>query len=568
MPPKEKALEKALEEAKKVLNSKKQKMGILKGQIIDINKKILDINKRIPIRDDQKEVITKFVNEAKEALQKIKHDEISDEIWDLIKNQYILCVQYQILKYVTCGLSSETDCTLINDCVEKINNLIQPLITVGTLKKELTLSHTQIINLKEDLGGAVRVFVRVRGDDTKTQKGVNLVPPDVYKFNGKEYGKFHGVFDQSYDNDMVFNALKSTLDQVKSGYHIVLFGYGYSGSGKTYTLLNPNNGILFKMLKEVTGQHAIVKIQELCFKSIDVTKQTKRKIRDKETFIKTPSLEGQIEKHNNLTIEYLKKIITERDNIKVTMNNPQSSRSHLFITVQIGEGYLTICDMGGRESPEDIFTKTKITPKGYILSGNNYYNIKGGQPAGIPQDNLKKEATITDLTGHTDLITVLQQKQSLNPKKDCNPNFKDKQSFKTDVNDTIKYIIDTINEGYYINETINHLIFYLLNMNHKTGKLQKVFAEDTLPTTYIYNIKGVFVQPMTEYPTIDLDNPNAKIAATDYKIHMIPLLEDLRKMNPTKPTKFVMLACIRQEEEHAEFTRKTLEFAQTISSSR
>ena len=34
--------------------------------------------------------------------------------------------------------------------------------------------------------------------------------------------------------------LKDTCKQIKEGYNVSIFGYGYSGSGKTYTLLEGN----------------------------------------------------------------------------------------------------------------------------------------------------------------------------------------------------------------------------------------------------------------------------------------------------------------------------------------
>mmetsp|Transcript_98325 Transcript_98325/g.175072 ORF Transcript_98325/g.175072 Transcript_98325/m.175072 type:complete len:1328 (+) Transcript_98325:88-4071(+) len=152
------------------------------------------------------------------------------------------------------------------------------------------------LNWVEDLNGAVRVYVKVTNRENKSagygisnavqacaSKSSDYVPDRKVRLlscdkepptstnlcstltgpdgdesvpNSQAYGPFYGIFSspdapqQNLDitanpkNEDLYNSdlnwapgLKTVLRQVKSGYTVVLFGYGYSGSGKTYTLL-------------------------------------------------------------------------------------------------------------------------------------------------------------------------------------------------------------------------------------------------------------------------------------------------------------------------------------------
>ena len=110
----------------------------------------------------------------------------------------------------------------------------------------------------------------------------------------------------------------------------------------------------------------------------------------------------------------------EKDHIMPTANNKESSRGHLFIDLKIKTGdiesYLTICDMGGRENPNDLLLKTKIynirygnkndkrysptITKPYIISKDEaeMYTFDGGSKTTnkkMPIIQIKQDSTLT-----------------------------------------------------------------------------------------------------------------------------------------------------------------------------
>jgi hypothetical protein len=89
--------------------------------------------------------------------------------------------------------------------------------------------------LQEALGDKIRTFVALRGGGAQD---INLdIPGSKVSWGGKNI-KFSGVFDATKSNVDKYWEVKELLDNVHENEStVVIFGYGYSGSGKTYTLL-------------------------------------------------------------------------------------------------------------------------------------------------------------------------------------------------------------------------------------------------------------------------------------------------------------------------------------------
>jgi hypothetical protein len=113
---------------------------------------------------------------------------------------------------------------------------------------DISKSYIRLVNLFEDLTGAVRVYVKVKGISDNIDDNI------VYRFDkssrllNDKYRVF-GYFDSSYTNEgmflgnkigglcneryvcksevyMKFDGLNSVMSQLSSGYNVVLFGYG------------------------------------------------------------------------------------------------------------------------------------------------------------------------------------------------------------------------------------------------------------------------------------------------------------------------------------------------------
>ena len=445
-----------------------------------------------------------------------------------------------------------------------------------------------LMNLHEDMAGAVRVYVKIKpnsnNENVITIKDKKLqVTCDS---NTSEFGEFYGVFDQEFSNKDMYTGMKGSGDitdikidtdlipetetnspglyhsfkQLEQGYSVVIFGYGLSGSGKTYSLLgektdnsnvpglihyglanlkdvkhiklkylfeqyihnfkstlNNLNGNIINLINEIPG---------LRKDSIDESREFGDYLRndDKGQYIQTTDIKNEdISTLNNILTEYR----TQRSRVKKTPNNPVSSRSHLFMVFEItfasgNTGYLTLVDTAGRESPNDIYKMfIDLEGKGDLEQKNLFTTILGptGGP-GLVAQNLKTEY------------------QGIYKPED---------------------IYNILREGIYINETINHLIYFF---NQKNFKETPIRMQGSLNK---YKNDNYYVDPRTEEHGVQSIKGNNCL--------MIPTLQFLDNLtNKTqdsddfKPTKFITLVCVRGESRYCPQLLKSLDFADKIKS--
>lgn len=349
---------------------------------------------------------------------------------------------------------------------------------------------TTVQSLADDMTGAVRVYVRVKfPSPSGVAKSIwnadpvkrTIMPTDDQYPDSSDrppkFGPFSGVFDHERlcrsrsgdasnatrtkivtnrdvyhgwdDGSHRIEGARQAFAALNDGYHVVAFGYGFSGSGKTYTLFGDSDravpGIITQALtglrdvksisldliaEECVGQvnGQVVKGHVKCLYASDALRQRASKIDgapetltqgvpDKQkmhTFwpwswdgngdgngdgsISKPRIADESVRSANPHLEYVPAFklrsnddeegsspytrdMTERTTsretqkwlddimytitkyrteeamtIRATPNNPQSSRSHLYLTFRIellgDEGrtsYLTAVDMAGRE---------------------------------------------------------------------------------------------------------------------------------------------------------------------------------------------------------------------------
>ena len=242
-------------------------------------------------------------------------------------------------------------------------------------------------------------------------------------------GGFYKIIDNGLEQ--LFTDIQS---QIKPNTHITIFGYGFSGSGKTFIFENlmgvkNKKSLIGEKIKEIKI-HQIIELYGMIglpsmyqnggftFKKEDnVIKQLTYNYNREEKKYNNNDIFGQnvteyahdntkenkfngclkmkiqydIPKDN--TVEFstiydaVQDIRRKELRIKATPNNPESSRGHLFMTFEVtfdnGKGYITFCDMAGSEKPdyviEDVFGKIareEMMNNGYINFGvNNKVNI-------------------------------------------------------------------------------------------------------------------------------------------------------------------------------------------------
>lgn len=540
---------------------KKQVMSILDGIINNADK----ISNFTNLNDAMKDNIrTRFENVKTEINKHI-------EFLDLGK--YINSPNIQLFK------SKTTMKNIPPQFCDELNNISNYWDNnVGMFREQDRI----LTNIYEDLSGAVRVYIKIKPLIGKEQKHntvyiekhtkkVTVDCSEVANVNKKQtFGDFYGIFNDTYTNKDVYTGIQgsgdiydlhvdidsieestetvspglySTFKQVEDGYSIVLFGYGLSGSGKTFSLIGDKGipGLLHYGLSNLRGVSKI-RLKYLFEQYIDKFVPTINKIRGNIINLvnEIPQLKNYSKNEqkefgifindklnlNDIKVDNINTLTTlletyrkSHSRIKKTPNNPVSSRSHLYMVFEVqfetGKvGYITIVDTAGRESPIDIYNMFIDTSQRIDLT------------------------TILGPTGSPDVV-----------KRFMNPRYKDYNH---------RDVYEILNEGVYINETINHLIYFFNKKNYRTTRIQKQLSLET------YANEKYYVDPKKEEDGV----------ASINNCLMIPILKFLdaisnKKLNESdyKPTKFITLVCVRKDEEYCSQIFGSLDFAEKIKSS-
>jgi hypothetical protein len=412
-----------------------------------------------------------------------------------------------------------------------------------------------LTNIFEDLSNAVRVYIRIKPEFNLVQDDLKI-EKDTVIINDKTFGPFYEIFDQTKTNfdiytganlpqldsyrvtipteSLNYKGLYNVFNQLQDGYNIMLFGYGISGSGKSHTLFGSNGvpGLI---------NYGIGNLQDVSnIKVSNVFEQY-----NKLTNINFNQMTGQLihligfipqfskfSKQSDFTldididnlalnnIETLINKITEyrksQGRIRKTPNNLESSRSNLYIVFTITftngtVGNLTVIDNAGRESPIEIYEQ--------------FINTKLGSLPGIMSPS-----------GGQELIT-----------KSLKPEYSEYTS---------EDVYKLLKEGFYINESLNHLIYFF---NTKNNIHTNVYPQSSSLTKY--DTTKYYISPKSESNSIKEAN----------NCLTIPIMKYLDNLNYNrkvyKPSKFVMICNIRQEPVYYNSTISSLEFASSIKSS-
>jgi hypothetical protein len=436
-----------------------------------------------------------------------------------------------------------------------------------------------LTNLYEDLSGAVRVYIKIKPllsgqtqaiqydlNDTHTQITVRDVD------TSKTFGNFYYVYEPEYTNVDAFlgrhvpeheartlkldtstidetsrEAIYNSFKQVEDGYSIVMFGYGASGSGKTYVLLGDqyHPGLIHYGLANLSGYRSI-KIKNIFEQYIHKYSPNTTNITGKIhnlvgsiNKLREVSVNEQDEFSNfvlnyvnkeNIPIDFnfndvkvskisdlfncIEKYRIKHKRVKSTPNNPVSSRSHLFIIFEIefnsGKvGHITMVDAAGREDPQFMFDTFIDSKKTNITSLISVYGAK-------------------------------KIAEFLKPEFQNNPMYPPENIF------------EILNEAYYITETLNHLVYFFNTKNHIQTKVIKQKGPESYSTSkYFVNPKDEIegkIMPFNNCLTLPIMNYlDFKGTSTDFK-----------------PNKYIMMVCIRQDQLNTAFP--SLEFANSIKS--
>ena len=318
--------------------------------------------------------------------------------------------EHQMAKYFELVFKNtpEENNNLIKTMIPKFTSLIEMdmnkdyKISDGT--PEGTSLSDAIVEVNETILGQARVIVAVREDFRDMEGGAHdkkveqfnkavkekKITPILHKTNTsgcvtvtkvcdeedkeaqKTGGQCYGVFKNVFENEGVKHVFDTEFEQAKlidktimKGSNLIIFGYGFSGSGKTYLLLGDKENNILKRTVEYLNQ-LNVKPKSVEFKELypvengigdfqvisnyqQETQAINNTVENVDTFLST-----LMEQFGLITKKRMAKL-----RILPTPNNPESSRSHMFISIKFSldggkEGKLTLVDMAGAENTIEI----------------------------------------------------------------------------------------------------------------------------------------------------------------------------------------------------------------------
>lgn len=502
--------------------------------------------------------------------------------------------------------------------IDKCRTLIDEysrLVTDYFSNNKYTIMSDMLMDLSEDLLGQVRVYVRIKAKPSSEDKDL-VHPADQTIVRGKcdkktySKGRFFAVYpgdfttwqvftgrtDIERDND--FTQLEShdytqatgtppmfnVLRQLSSGYHIIMFGYGMSGSGKTHTLVGapPNypKGVIhycFQYLR-ATRDAKQIRVKNIFEEYVNLNNfdllnlslsgklillhgadDDRPKYKDgsdindslncingaccvdeRDTFLRETGLQSVLDDVDvsddnsglNLILQRIEEYRTRpyRGRQRPTrMNKRGSSRSHLYILFEVIfnngiTGYITFIDAAGRESPMQIWNDMVVDFTGSNLTAKEKRN------APVVSD---QEMNILNLAD----FSILLRQGGID------------EYVKGRLKQSVESILKEIQESIYINESLNHLTHYLRTRSRRDARFQLVTAFNR--DTYKVPASNVYFKSPEENTT---------------PIMMTHILRYLTEVGNPEKTKYVMVCAVRQEQRYCNGTVTTLDFANRIKS--
>lgn len=452
------------------------------------------------------------------------------------------------------------------------------LVKIGYELNKIIPDHAIVRNYYEDLQGSIRTYIRItnmariinaHGTDKRSMRdetsSISLDSNNCKMIVHNDYMKdllsqkkimgtdmehlakrFYGTYDNMTNYDLYTSnllcspSLENAINQVLDGYSIILLLYGYSGSGKTYTLLGDETqlGVLQLSIRSMVNQIDKIKMNVKMLygvKSTGSTLEISSNRPDPNINMKSYNTNEKVITNNfeeNIVnvINDVQTYMTENKYIKETPFNVRSSRSHTFYVLDVyfknGKvGFLTFADLAGSEDPYKI-----------VEQSLDRIDIK--------KDGLTKKDMVISREDVRSRIRNLIF--SVVSSDDRAKKFDNYTSAKRRLTTNEKILLNSlIDESVYINESLNQMKYFLMKRIVNNPKVVSNVRTN-------YNIHGLIYPP-----TIDEKQskrtPTMKI---NDKTGMYDLLNDLDKKGiisslkqtfTTKPTKFILIGTVRTE---------------------
>lgn len=312
-------------------------------------------------------ILLDYLNKLEEKIER-------SENWENLNNTHETKWHIIVREFKETELGAARVIVYIRDSGKKNNitisedaECIETLSHCGSLPKELS-------NPRDAMG-----YSLTDGEPNKespdTNDKANIVTPtrsnDFLYMSDNANKKVYGPFSNVYENtstENLFGGFSDLTEKLLDGKNILIFGFGFSGSGKTYQLVAENNpNAIVKLYLNKLAESGKVKSINFNYKEL-YPKDTDNILINNPNVKPIKWTKGQGQKIDKFIEDFTaknKEITRDRIlklRITPTPNNPESSRSHIFyefdIDIDINEGEkkskLVIVDMAGTENTIEI----------------------------------------------------------------------------------------------------------------------------------------------------------------------------------------------------------------------
>jgi hypothetical protein len=414
---------------------------------------------------------------------------------------------------------------------------------------------------------------------------------------------YNDIFLYNMTNKYIYdNKISSLFNLVKEGYAINCFGYGFSGSGKSFTLIERTGNIkdkhsilyqflyAYSTLANVYKDIKIVDIKELSAgNSLGVATGSlsefindeilrcgfeiglfgEDEVLDNISQIITgisnnrPNLISSITEFNrnpDVNVSLLASIIEkidiirrEEQRVKPTINNPNSSRSHLLIRLKITlsetPGYITFIDMGGSENVNTILDQS-VECRG--LNEKILFNRKS-----------------TDKDLQNVKFDKLDHMLSSHYYKYPQYNYQDATRKNEKLRD---FLIRTMEEGVFINNTIKDITLFFKAKNSKNPPNVIISNINTRVITFIQKsgvpiYKNESSSDRGYSPTVFYKKKDKSLLRYTINKRSETSLQseyNSKYKDNDRLIKYIMFGCIRLDKDREEDTLNTLKFINNL----
>lgn len=231
--------------------------------------------------------------------------------------------------------------------------------------------HQKVIRARAQVLGKSKVFVLLNEHQQSSEPRIASIGDEGHSVSigGARYGLFERVQSNAEWNDPDRTALKPLLEAIESKNAVVVYGMGFSGSGKTTALTNSyldtsGNGV--RSIVEYASKTFGYTLERAVSVGRFVTVNHNRGGPQPPTMNRTRTTVDTYEP--TLSTETVKQDLEKSGLIMSTMNNPNSSRAATLYYYTVAEGPpLIIIDLPGQEDVDvirdDLVRRLQENPK-------------------------------------------------------------------------------------------------------------------------------------------------------------------------------------------------------------